>query len=197
MGTAKQAMKELKKAYGERSVLEGVTTYQAPRMPTGVFELDYMLGGGLPRGLMTEMYGPESSGKSNLATLAVAQAQKRFQNHTAVWIDAENTADEKWFRRLGVDTEKLAYARPSYGEQVTDAAEKFIRADDVSIVVIDSTAAIVGMAELEADVDKGTPGNATQMIQRMMKRITSAFIETRMAWEEEKRAAPPTLIMIN
>lgn len=197
MPTAAETAKKYEKKHGERSVTMGVTTYEAPRIPFGIYELDYATGGGMPRGRMTEIFGGEGGGKTNLMYLAIAQAQQLFPDDNAVFIDVEHASDRSWMGRLGVDPDKVIHVRPSYGEQVLEAIEDFMVSTDVSIVVIDSTAAIAGIDELEKDAEKGTPGNATQLIQRITKRMTSAFATIGEEWEKGERPAPPAVGMIN
>lgn len=198
MAKAAEVMKAGKKKYGDRTITMGITMYEAARIPFGVFELDYATGGGVPRGRLTEIYGVESSCKTNLALKVIGNAQKMEPDSKAVFIDAENASDGKWMGRMGVDVDGLIYIRPDYGEQVIEMCEKLLEAEDVSVVVIDSTAALVGINELEADVEKVTPGNATQLIQRLVKRAVGAMSRAEKAYEEgERKTLPPAFIMIN
>jgi recombination protein RecA len=198
MTGVKEAVAGLKKKYGDKTVTYGITLYEAERIPTGVFEIDYATGGGIPRGRLTEIYGPESSCKTNVVLRTIRNAQAIWPDQFCVFIDAENSGDGSWFGKMGVNMDKLIYIRPDYGEQVIEAVEKLIEAVDVSLIAIDSIAALVGINELEADAEKVTPGNATQLIQRLTKRAVSAFGRTDKAYEDGERPThPPALIFIN
>lgn len=198
MAKAADAIKSLKNKYGDRTVTMGITLYEAARIPFGVFELDFATGGGVPRARLTEIYGVESSCKTNLALGVIRSAQQMQPDCKAAFIDAENASDAKWMGRMGVNVDDLIYIRPDYGEQVIEAVEKLLEAEDVSVVVIDSTAALVGVGELEADPEKVTPGNATQLIQRLVKRAVGAMQRAEKAYEAgERTTLPPAFIMIN
>ena len=198
MSAALEAMKGLKKKFGDKTVTVGITMYEAERIPTGIFELDYATGGGLPRGRLTEIFGVESSGKTNIVLKAMRQAQKLQPDSYVVFIDAENAMTGEWMVKMGVNPDRLIYIRPDYGEQVIESADKFLEAEDVSLLLIDSTAGLVGINELEADAEKVTPGNSTQLIQRLIKRCISAIQRSDKAYEEGERKTPaPAWVMIN
>lgn len=198
MPTAVSVMQDLKKKFGDKTVTVGVTLYEAERIPTGIFDLDYATGGGLPRGRLTEIYGPESSCKTNIVLKAMQQAQKLNPDSKVVFIDAENSMTGSWLVKMGVDPNRLIYVRPDFAEQVLEAAPLFLAAEDVSMVLIDSTAALVGQNELEKDADKGTPGNATILIQRMVKACVTALQGADKAYEDgERKTPPPAWVMIN
>jgi recombination protein RecA len=198
MSTAVSVMQDLKKQFGDKTVTIGVTLYEAERIPTGIFDLDYATGGGLPRGRLTEIYGPESSCKTNIVIKAMQQAQQLNPDSKVVFIDVENAMTGSWLVKMGVDPNRLIYVRPDYAEQVLTAAPMFLAADDVSMVLIDSTAALVGQNELEKDADKSTPGNATILIQRMVKACVTALQGADKAYEDgERTTPPPAWVMIN
>lgn len=198
MANALEAMKGLKKSFGDKTVTVGITMYEAERIPTGIFDLDYATGGGLPRGRLTEIFGVESSCKTNIVVKAMVQAQKIQPDSWVVFIDAENAMTGDWLVKMGVNPERLMYVRPDYGEQVIEACDKLLEAEDVSLLLIDSTAALVGINELEADAEKVTPGNSTQLIQRLIKRSVSSIQRADKAYEEGTRKTPPPVwVMIN
>jgi protein RecA len=198
MSTAVSVMADLKKKFGDQTVTVGVTMYEAERIPTGIFDLDYATGGGLPRGRLTEIYGPESSCKTNIVLKAMEQAQKLHPDSKVVFIDVENAMTGSWLVKMGVDPGRLIYVRPDYGEQVLEAVPMFLEAEDVSMVLIDSTAALVGQNELEKDADKATPGNATILIQRLVKACVNAIQKADKAYEDGERQNPaPCWVMIN
>ena len=198
MATAQSVMADMKKKYGEQTVTVGVTLYEAERIPTGIFDLDYATGGGIPRGRLTEIYGPESSCKTNIVIKAMVQAQKLDPTCKVVFVDAENAMTGAWLVKMGVDPDRLIYVRPDMAEQVLDAVPLFLGAEDVSMVLIDSTAALVTNRELEADADKATPGNATILIQRLVKASITAMQDADKAYVDgERTTPPPALVMIN
>jgi recombination protein RecA len=198
MSTAQSVMQDLKKKYGDQTVTVGVTLYEAERIPTGIFDLDYATGGGIPRGRLTEIYGPESSCKTNIVVKAMQQAQKLNPTSKVVFIDAENAMTGSWLVKMGVDPDRLIYVRPDMAEQVLDAAPLFLEAEDVSMLLIDSTAALVTNRELEQDADKSTPGNATILIQRLVKACVVALNKADKAYVDgERMTPPPAWVMIN
>ena len=139
----KNALTMIEKDFGKGAVMKlgEKMVDHVPVIPTGILSLDTALGvGGLPRGRIVEIYGPESSGKTTLALLAVAQAQK--EGGTAAFIDAEHALDPQYVERLGVDLDELYVSQPDTGEQALDICEALIRSGAVDIVVIDSVAAL-------------------------------------------------------
>jgi len=143
------ALSTIERKYGQGSVmkLSDEAHVRIPVIPTGSIGLDLALGvGGVPRGRVTEIYGPESSGKTTLALHLIAQCQK--QGGTAAFIDAEHALDVSYARRLGVNTEELLISQPDYGEQALDIASLLVRSGAVDVIVIDSVAALIPQAEL-------------------------------------------------
>lgn len=145
---------------------------------TGSLSLDLALGiGGLPRGRVIEIYGPESSGKTTMTLHAVASAQKA--GGIAVFIDAEHALDPAYAKALGVDVENLIISQPDNGEQALEVAETFIRSGAVDLVVIDSVAALTPKSELEGDMDQSSVGVQARMMSKALRKITAAINNTK------------------
>jgi len=162
------------------------------RIPTGLFEFDYKTGGGFPCGRISVVYGPESSGKSNLAYLAIAQAQKLPPPcNVAVLVDVEGTFDPVWAAMLGVDVEALIVIKPDFGEQAIDMTVAVIQVDVVAIIVYDSIAATVPTSELEKSTEKADMGTQAILIKRCINKVTQTLVN------EGKRNHFPAFIFIN
>jgi recombination protein RecA len=154
---------------GEDSVVEGVQA-----IPTGSLTLDIATGiGGLPRGRVVEIYGPESSGKTTLALNAVAQAQGA--GGTAAFIDAEHALDVSYAKKIGVKIEDLLVAQPDTGEQALEVAESLVRSGALDIIVIDSVAALVPKAELEGDMGDSLPGLQARLMSQALRKLTASI----------------------
>ncbi|PYM19671.1 MAG: recombinase RecA, partial [Candidatus Rokuibacteriota bacterium] len=143
-------------------------------IPSGAISLDVALGiGGLPRGRVTEIYGPESSGKTTLALHVVAEAQRL--GGTAAFIDAEHALDPKYAKNLGVNTDELLIAQPDTGEQALEIAETLVRSNAVDVIVIDSVAALVPRAELDGDMGDSLPGLQARLMSQALRKLTAAI----------------------
>lgn len=154
---------------GEGSIIEGVQA-----IPTGSLTLDIATGiGGLPRGRVVEIYGPESSGKTTLALNAVAQAQA--SGGTAAFIDAEHALDINYAKRIGVNVEDLLVSQPDTGEQALEVAEALVRSGALDVIVIDSVAALVPKAELEGDMGDSLPGLQARLMSQALRKLTSSI----------------------
>lgn len=148
-----------------------------PVIPTGALSIDIALGvGGLPRGRVTEIYGPESSGKTTLALHAIAEAQK--QGGTAAFIDAEHALDTSYAERLGVDTDNLLISQPDFGEQALEICEILMRSGGVDIIVIDSVAALVPRAEIDGNVGDQHVGLQARLMSHAMRKFTGVLKRT-------------------
>lgn len=180
-----------KKDMGEEIGSYGGRLLEAERIPTGLFPLDLALGGGFPRGKATIIFGPESSSKTNLALLAVANHQKRWPEQTCAFVDVERSFDPAWAKLLGVDTDKLIVVEPAYAEQVVDIVEGFLAATDCGVVVVDSLAAMIPTAEVENSAERANVGTAGLVINKLYRKSTRAM------GENIKRGGCPTLIYIN
>lgn len=154
---------------GEATVVEGIQS-----IPTGSATLDIATGiGGLPRGRVVEIYGPESSGKTTLALNAVAQAQAT--GGTAAFIDAEHALDINYAKRIGVNVEDLLVSQPDTGEQALEVAESLVRSGALDIIVIDSVAALVPRAEIEGDMGDSLPGLQARLMSQALRKLTGSI----------------------
>lgn len=168
-------IKSIRKDKGNDAIqqLGAALTAPFPSIPTGLASVDYgVLGiGGFPRGRITEIYGPNSSGKSTLALMAVAEAQRSGGN--AAYIDLENALDAKWMAKIGVDVPALAVAQPECAEEAMDIADTLISSGTVSILVIDSVAALVPRAELEGDYGEAHMGLQARLMSQALRKLSS------------------------
>src|ERR1700751_2054676 len=170
------AMAQIEKSYGKGSVMRLGDEMRQPIsiIPTGSIALDVALGiGGLPRGRVVEIYGPESSGKTPVALHAVANAQAA--GGVAAFIDAEHALDPDYANKLGVDTDSLLVSQPDTGEQALEIADMLIRSGALDIVVIDSVAALVPRAELEGEMGDSHVGLQARLMSQALRKITSAL----------------------
>ena len=157
---------------------------------TGSLGLDYALGvGGLPRGRIIEIFGPESSGKTTLAIHAIAQAQKEGGN--AALIDAEHAFDRAWAETIGVDVNRLWVAQPDNGEQALDIAETLINSGAIDILVIDSVAALTPKDEIEGEMGDRNMGLQARLMSQAMRKLTSSISRTSCARKSASSWATP------
>ncbi|MBQ5889847.1 MAG: recombinase RecA [Clostridia bacterium] len=170
------ALAQIEKKYGKGSVMRmgENTTMNIEAISTGSIALDMALGvGGVPRGRIIEIYGPESSGKTTIALHVVAEAQKLGGD--AAYIDVEHALDPVYARNLGVDIDSLLVSQPDAGEQALDIAESLIRSGALDVIVIDSVAALVTRAEIEGDMGDSHVGVQARLMSQALKKITSAI----------------------
>ncbi|ALG07876.1 recombinase RecA [Kibdelosporangium phytohabitans] len=170
------ALAQIDKQYGKGSVMRLGEEARAPIkvIPTGSIVLDVALGiGGLPRGRIVEIYGPESSGKTTVALHAVANAQKA--GGIAAFIDAEHALDPEYAKALGVDTDALLVSQPDTGEQALEIADMLIRSGALDILVIDSVAALVPRAEIEGEMGDSHVGLQARLMSQALRKITGAL----------------------
>ena len=173
------ALSQIDKQFGKGSVMRLGDDSRPPVqvIPTGSLALDVALGiGGLPRGRVIEIYGPESSGKTTVALHAVASAQKAGGN--AAFIDAEHALDPVYARALGVDTDNLLVSQPDTGEQALEIADMLIRSGGIDIIVIDSVAALVPKAEIEGEMGDSHVGLQARLMSQALRKITGALSAT-------------------
>src|SRR5246127_3183876 len=155
---------------GEHVALRGEVSV----IPTGALPLDLALGvGGIPRGRVSEIYGPESSGKTTLALHVIAEAQRL--GGTAAFIDAEHALDPIYAKNLGVNTDELLISQPDTGEQALEIAETLVRSNAVDVIVIDSVAALVPRAELDGDMGDSLPGLQARLMSQALRKLTAAI----------------------
>lgn len=185
-------LKQIRKDKGEQVVIAGSAQPHVSRLPTGVFEFDHATGGGFPEGRYSIVYGPESSGKTNICYCAAAEAQRRpAPCNKVVWVDLEGTFDPDWARQFGVDVDELILVKPSYGEEAVDLIDALIRAEDVALLVVDSLAVVISTKEIEQSAEKFDVGTTAILVKRMCNKLVLALSE------EGKRGHAPAVILIN
>ncbi len=176
------ALANLTKRFGDGAIMRlGEATHlEIDVIPTGALSLDYALGvGGIPRGRVTEIYGPEGAGKTTLAQHIVAEAQKR--GGVAAFIDMEHALDPTYAARCGVDVENLLISQPDTGEQALEIAETLIRSGAVDIIVIDSVAALVPRAEIEGEMGDSHPGLQARLMSQALRKLSGAVKQSNTA----------------
>ena len=172
------AIQSIEKQFGKGSIMR-LGTHQSlhdgiQAIPTGSLSLDIALGiGGIPKGRVIEIYGPESSGKTTLALTAIAECQK--MGGTAAFIDAEHALDVEYARKLGVDTENMLISQPDTGEQALEIVDMLIKSSAVDILVIDSVAALVPRAELEGEMGDATMGAQARLMSQALRKLTASI----------------------
>lgn len=172
-------VKEIRERFGEGSIMKlgGVRRVDVEAIPTGSLALDYALGvGGLPKGRIVEIYGPESSGKTTLALHVVANAQK--SGGLAAFIDAEHALDPEYARRLGVNVDDLLISQPDTGEQALEITESLVRSGGIDVIVIDSVAALTPKAEIEGDMGQQHMGLQARLMSHALRKLTAIMAKT-------------------
>jgi recombination protein RecA len=171
------AMSQIDRKYGKGSIMkmgEGNNRLAIDVIPTGAIGLDIALGiGGVPRGRVIEIYGPESSGKTTLAQHIVAEAQR--MGGTAAFIDAEHAFDPAYAARCGVNIDALLVSQPDFGEQALEICETLVRSNAVDVIVIDSVAALVPRAEIEGDMGDSLPGLQARLMSQALRKLSGAI----------------------
>jgi recombination protein RecA len=174
------AIAQIEKSCGKGSIMrmDEKEKVRVDAVPTGAINLDAAIGvGGIPRGRVTEIYGPESSGKTTLCLHVVANAQK--MGGVAAFIDAEHALDIEYARKLGVDVESLLISQPDTGEQALEICEILVRSGAVDIVVVDSVAALVPKAEIEGDMGDSHVGLQARLMSQALRKLTGAIARSR------------------
>jgi len=175
------AMSQIDRKYGKGSIMkmgEASARLSIEVIPTGAIALDIALGaGGLPRGRVIEIYGPESSGKTTLAQHIIAEAQK--MGGVAAFIDAEHAFDPSYAARCGVDVDNLLVSQPDFGEQALEICETLVRSNAVDVIVIDSVAALVPRAEIEGDMGDALPGLQARLMSQALRKLSGAISKSR------------------
>ncbi|MCX7876208.1 MAG: recombinase RecA [Melioribacteraceae bacterium] len=170
----------LEKQYGKGTIMklgDGVVT-QVEAIPTGSLSLDYALGiGGVPRGRIVEIYGPESSGKTTLCLHIIAEAQKL--GGLAAFIDAEHALDVNYAKRLNVDTTNLLLSQPDFGEQALEIVDTLIRSNALDVIVVDSVAALVPRSEIEGDMGDPQMAMQARLMSQALRKITGAISKSK------------------
>jgi recombination protein RecA len=171
------ALSQIERAFGKGSIMklgQSDQTVDVESVSTGSLGLDIALGiGGLPRGRVVEIYGPESSGKTTLALHAIAEAQKK--GGTCAFIDAEHALDPAYARKLGVDLDELLISQPDAGEQALEIADTLVRSGAVDVLVVDSVAALVPRAELEGEMGDTHVGLHARLMSQALRKLTSSI----------------------
>lgn len=198
----------LRKKHGEAVLIlaSDQKVQVVPRIPTGIFPLDYALGGGVPAGRISTFWGNKSSAKTTVVLKTIAQAQKMcgscwsfpdtckcktFRETVAAFIDAEGTFDHTWAGCLGIDVSRLLLSRPEYGEQALDIGEALLRSGECDILAIDSLAFLAAAKEVEESVDKETMGLQARMIGKGIRKFVSALNSL------DRDGKAPTVLLIN
>jgi recombination protein RecA len=174
------AITQIEKSCGKGSIMRlgTETRVRVESIPTGAINLDAAIGvGGIPRGRVTEIYGPESSGKTTLCLHVVANAQRA--GGVAAYIDAEHALDIEYARKLGVDVENLLISQPDTGEQALEIADILVRSGAIDIVVIDSVAALVPKAEIEGDMGDSHVGLQARLMSQALRKLTGAIARSK------------------
>lgn len=174
------AIAGIEKTYGKGAIMklgDGIVN-DIEAIPTGALSLDLALGiGGVPRGRVTEIYGPESSGKTTLCLHIIAEAQK--MGGLAAFIDAEHALDVNYAKRLGVDTANLLIAQPDYGEQALEITDTLVRSNALDVIVIDSVAALVPRSEIEGEMGDATMAVQARLMSQALRKLTGAISKSK------------------
>ncbi len=172
------ALSHIKKKYGDGAIMKMGDTpdVQIEKVSSGSLTLDIALGGGIPKGRIIEIFGPESSGKTTMALHAIAQAQKR--GGRAAFIDAEHALDIQYARKIGVDVDNLLVSQPDNGEQALEIAETLVRSGGIDIIVIDSVAALTPQAEIDGAMGDSHMGLQARLMSQALRKLTSIVSKT-------------------
>lgn len=177
---ALEAVNQIKERFGDGSIMKlgDNKSMEVDAIPTGCVSLDIALGiGGVPRGRIIEIYGPEASGKTTLAQHIVAEVQK--MGGTAAFIDAEHALDPEYAKKIGVSTKDLLISQPDSGEQALEIAETLVRSNAIDVVVIDSVAALVPKAELEGDMGDSHMGLQARLMSQALRKLAGIVSKTK------------------
>ena len=181
MEAIQMAMDQIEKQYGRGSIMkfgDAAASMAIDVIPTGAFPLDIALGvGGLPRGRITEIYGPEASGKTTVCLSVIAEAQKR--GGVAAFIDAEHALDPVWAQTIGVKLDELLISQPDTGEQALEITESLIRSGGIDVLVIDSVAALVPRAEIEGEMGDSVMGMQARLMSQALRKLTAVISKSK------------------
>jgi len=175
-----EILDEIKQRFGEGAImkLKDVKTVDVDAIPTGSISLDLALGvGGIPRGRVIEIYGPESAGKTTLALHILAEAQK--QNGVGAFVDAEHALDPDYARRIGVKVDELLISQPDSGEQALQIVESLVRSGEVDVIVVDSVAALVPQAEIAGEVGEFQIGLQARLMSQALRKLSGIVAKTK------------------
>ncbi|MCM8793949.1 MAG: recombinase RecA [Candidatus Omnitrophica bacterium] len=174
------ALSQIEKQFGKGSIMRlgQETKLEVPAIPTGSLALDYAIGvGGVPRGRVVEIFGPESSGKTTLALSIITQTQR--SGGVAAFIDAEHALDPTYAKKVGVNLDDLLISQPDTGEQALEIAETLVRSNAVDVIVIDSVAALVPRAEIEGEMGDQLVGLQARLMSQAMRKLTAAISKSK------------------
>jgi recombination protein RecA len=173
------AVDQIEKQFGKGSIMRLGENHaiDIETVPTGSISLDLALGGGIPKGRVIEIYGPESSGKTTVCLHAVAEVQKG--GGTAAYVDAEHALDPAYAKKIGVDTDNLLLSQPDSGEQALEVVETLVRSNAVDVIVVDSVAALVPQAEIEGDMGDAHMGLQARLMSQALRKLTSVISKTK------------------
>lgn len=175
------ALAHIEKNFGKGSIMRmGESKHiDVETVPTGCLSLDLALGGGIPKGRICEIYGPESSGKTTLALHVIAAAQRN--GGQAAFIDAEHALDPQYARRIGVDVDNLLVAQPDNGEQALEITETLVRSNAVDVIVVDSVAALTPRAEIEGEMGDSHMGLQARLMSQALRKLTAAISKSKVS----------------
>ncbi len=175
----KLAVDQIEKQFGSGSIMRlgDARKVDVETIPTGSLSLDIALGGGIPKGRVIEIYGPESSGKTTVCLHTVAEVQKA--GGTAAYVDAEHALDPAYAKKLGVDIDSLLISQPDSGEQALEVVETLVRSNAVDIIVVDSVAALVPQAEIEGDMGDAHMGLQARLMSQALRKLTGIISRTK------------------
>lgn len=191
MAKVSELVDKINKDYKRPIASIGAERAGCERIPTGIFQFDLQSGGGFCKGRVNLVYGPESSMKTSLCFAAIGSIQKSDPDKTAVFVDIEGHFDASWAVHFGVDCQKLAYVAPTSAEEMIDTVEQLMYAEDISIICLDSLAAMVTTAELQSSAEKAVVGNAGLAVNKLYRKTSRALSAAKELGTE------PTLLLIN
>ncbi len=190
-GELAKVMAETRSTYGAHVMSPADEKPAFKHTPTGVFTLDMALFGGVPEGLVSLIFGYESSGKTTLAQRIVGQSQRKYPGSTAVFVDIEGTYDPVWGAVHGVDNARMLLVQPETGEQALDIVDAVMHASDTSVIVVDSLAALLPFREQDKSIEDELPGIQARLISKFCRKVQSAL------GNERKRGHYPAIILLN
>lgn len=173
------ALSQIERSFGKGAIMKmgEAQKIAVETIPTGSISLDIALGGGVPRGRVVEIFGPESSGKTTLTLHIIAEAQKR--GGQVAFIDAEHALDPEYARKIGVDVDNLLISQPDSGEQALEITETLVRSNAIDVVVVDSVAALTPKAEIEGDMGDSHMGLQARLMSQALRKLTSAISKSK------------------
>ena len=186
-----KVMLAIKKKFGEQAIVKGNTIQQPWRIPTGIFQFDLATLGGIPHDRISMVHGPKHSGKSFISDKIIAAAQISMPDQQVVKIDAEQTHEDVWSSKIGVDNSKLHVVQPESGEAAIDIAVALVHAKEVSLIVVDSLAALVPLKEQDSDAGDAHVALQSRLITSMLRKMTAAQIT------ERHRGHHVTVLLVN